>query len=120
MSARKLVSNNQLISKFNKERIVFCPPDDMLIIKAKQSKRVFIVSIIVKKANGATFRETLLPSRTSLNLPSRSAQYPNSMVLPVRTATPVKLALRKDTVYLVEDLPVITLPKTDNEFKVII
>ena len=42
------------------------------------------------------------------------------MVLPVCIATLVKSALRKDIVYLVEDLPVITLPKTDNEFKVII
>ena len=73
LSARKLVSNNQLISKFNKERIVFYLPNNMPIIKAKQSKGVFIVSIIVKKANGATFRETLLPFHTLLNLPLRSA-----------------------------------------------
>jgi hypothetical protein len=120
LSARKLVSNNQLIGKFNKERMVFCPPDDMPIIEAKRSRGVFIVSAIAKKADGATFGETLLPSRTSLNLPSRSAQYPNSMVLPVRTATPVKSALRKDTAYPAEDLPVTTLPKTDDEFEVIV
>lgn len=121
LSTSKLLGDNELVGKFDKQRMTFSPPHHKPIIEATKERGVYVVSKIARAANGKTFggksTAEVLPSRVSRGLPSRTDKYPNSMIFPIH---PPKSSLRKETAYPTTDIPTVVLPSNDDEFKTVV